>query len=931
MAASDFGILLQTKFRMPVLHSRIHARERLHQWSDLNSWAPLTLVEAPAGYGKTTYLQQCAERLLAAGAYLAWVSYDREDDRADAALAYFVAAISHACPPISSKILLFFEAYREGNEIELMTAIINLLEDWGEPLVIILDDLHWLTRDEIHQYLQFFVRNLPSTARCILSSRERWRWNWIDRPLGDQLTVIDADMLRFTDSETHEYLELIHGATIEPGAIRSILKKTEGWIAAIQLLGASIDGLASDGSFDRLASGRSKIQFDQLADATLKSLSAEDLAFLLQVAPLGRFTAPLARHVTGLENAEAILSKIEAMNLFLIALDGSRTWFRFHALFREFLVRRLDADATYNIKFIHAAASEWFSLADLPIEATHHALLSGDLTQVSRLLDTAIPRLVRYSQRSLLVSWLEHVSPSTTLEISVNAILAVIWSHISAREFEKATALVIRTEEILSSDDPPSYAQITPKDRPCLELAKVAIQRYEEPDRDNSQRIRDIDKTLASNWYLERGIAEHEMGHIHWQKNDLERAYIAFLEARSQTETDSHLSLLVDSVSNMADIRLQQGRLRDSRRLAEEVLDRLSTQPNYVDAQSGIEIPAVGHARLILAEIFFEAGELAQATPQLEAAEALVLLRGIPELILRGRILRAEIDAAGLSAERRAARFLDIGSLPLHADVNDATNILYARQIWTQIEAGQMQTAEAILEKNGLPVHNHGPSPQFKIKAAKERLYIALSYYHIAAGNYAAALSWLRHLASWARQSDRQMSLARIHGLLAICYQQQNRPDEAMRSVREMMMIGEQHELFTTIASLSPRLDVLIQNYCAIRARQFDHHEIQNAPLYASRFMRSGAISSASLTPSTGGDPDDITDFVDDYVEPLTDREKEILQLIERGLKNQEIADELLIAITSVKWHNKNIFAKLDVRRRTQAIAKARSLKLLAS
>lgn len=931
MAANDFGILLQTKFRMPVLRSHINDRDRLHRVGDPASGVPLTLVQAPAGYGKTTFLQQCAQRLLSAGHHLAWVSYDREDDRIDAVLAYFVAAIGHACPPISQKLAQYFEAYRVGHETALITAVINLLENSGEPLVIILDDLHCLADDNAHRFLQYFVKNLPRTTKCILSSREGLQWIWADQPLSDRFAVVDADMLRFTDAETVEYLELVHGSRIAPKVVHDITKKTEGWIAAIQLLGTAIDGMSDDASFDKLFSGKSKILFDQLADATLKSLSAEDLAFLLQVAPLGRFTAALARHVTGLDNAEEILGKIDSMNLFLISLDSTQTWFRFHALFKEFLVRRLEVDTAYDGKAIHAAASQWFSSADLPIEATHHALMSGDIGQASRLLDAAIPRLVRYSQRSLLVSWLEHVSPSTTLEISVNAILAVIWSHISAREFDKATALVLRAEEILSSEQPPAYAQITPKDRPCLELAKVAIQRYEEPGCDNAQRIRDIDKTLASNWYLERGIAEHEMGHNHWQKNELEKAYIAFLEARSQTEIDSHLSLLVDSVSNMADIRLQQGRVRDSSRLAEEVLDRLNNQPQHVKANAGIEIPAVGHSRLILAEVFYETGAFDDAKRQLDAAEGLVLLRGMPELILRGRLLRAEFDTMEMGAEMRAARFLDIGSIALHADVNDATNRLYARQVWTQIEAGHLPTAEAILEKNGLPVNSHGPSPQFKIRPAKEQLYIALGYYHIAAGNYSAALNWLRHMANWARQSGRQTSLARVHGLLAICFQQQKRPDDAMRAVREMMIIGEQHELFMSIAKLSPRLDELIQIYCSLRARQFDRHQVHDAPVYANRFVAPRGYAGPSSVMFADDDHDEAVYVTDEYVEALTDREKEILLLVEKGLKNQEIADELLIAITSVKWHIKNIFAKLDVRRRTQAVAKARGLKILAS
>lgn len=931
MIANDFGILLQTKFRMPALRSHLHDRDRLHLSIDPANWPALTLVQAPAGYGKTTFLQQCAQRLTTAGHHLAWVSYDREDDRVDAMLAYFVAAIGLACPAISQRITQYFEAYRQGGETELMTAIINLLGDWDEPLFIILDDLHCLTSGTAHKPLQYFIKNLPRTTKCILSSREPLHSDWVDQPLGNQFSLVDADMLRFTDAEAVEYLETVHGGRIDPRAISGIIQKTEGWIAAIQLLGTAMEGMKGDATFEKLASGKSKILFDQLAHATLKSLDAEDLAFLLQVAPLGRFTAELARHVTGLENAKAILDKIDAMNLFLIALDGSQTWFRFHALFQEFLVRRLEASSDYDAKVIHAAASQWFSSADLPIEATHHALLSGDIAQVSKLLDTAIPRLVRYSQRSLLVSWLEHVSPSTTLEISVNALLAVIWSHISTREFDKATALVERAETILSADRPPPYAQITPKDRPCLELAKVAIQRYEEPGRDTSQRIREIDKSLASNWYLERGLAQHEMGHNYWQKNELDRAYIAFLEARSQTEIDSHLSLQIDCVSNMADIRLQQGRLHDCQRLAEEVLDRLSIQAQYVDAHAGVEIPAVGHSRLILAEIFFEMGDLAEAKRQLEAAEGLILLRGMPELILRRRLLQTEFDTTKATPEHRAAQFLHIGAPALHADVNEAPNKLYARQVWTQIDAGQLFTAEAILEKNGLPVNGHGPSPQLKIKPAKETLYIALAYYHIAAGDYSTALNWLRYLGNWARQSGRQISLARIHGLLAICYQQQSRGDDAMRAVREMMVIGEQHEMFTSIARLSPRLDEMIQNYCDLRQRQFDRNEVQNAPAYLSRFARQHIATSGSAPSLTPVRREDRTEVAVEYVEPLTDREKEILLLVEKGLKNQEIADELLIAITSVKWHNKNIFAKLDVRRRTQAVAKARSLRILAS
>jgi len=916
------GILLQTKFRMPVLKSGVSDRERLNKYAATILSTPLTLVRAPAGYGKTTFLQQCARQLAAHSIKLVWVGYDVEDNRTDIALAYFVAALGYACKPIAGKLKHHFEAYREGAEQQLLTAIINILDEWRQPIVIMLDDLHTITNSTVHESFRFFIKNMPDTVRCILASRETLPWGFTNLPSNEYLAIIDADTLRFTASETMQLLNDVQAQNIDATVVQGITDKTEGWIAAIQLFAASLHKTGQHIHLDRHLSGKNKLLFDYLAEVTLQNLDDETLAFLLQTAPLGRFTVELCSLITGFDNVADIIGRLDAENLFLVPLDNEQTWFRFHALFNEFLLTKLQQDKRFDRKVIHATASKWFSGADLPIEAMHHALAAEDMEQVSQLLDSAARRSVRYSQRNLLVSWLEHISPDTILKAGVNATLAIIWSHISAREFEKASALVQKADEILSASEPPEYGKILPQDRPCLELAKVAIQRYEQPEKDNSNRVREIYSSLKSNWYLERAIADGEMGYIHWQRNELERAYVAFLEARAQTEAAQYHSLLADAMSCMADIRLQQGRLKDSYRLAEETMDRLGEQ-------AGMDIPATGHSQLILAEILFEQGEIDKVPAQLKSAENLVNLRGMPELILRSKLLRAKLEASEYTPEKKAEHFLKIGALSLHEDVNDATHQLYALQIWSLIEAGQLEMAEAILLKHGMPLSSPGPSPQFKVKTAKEHLYLALGYFHLAQQNFLPALNWFRFMAAWARRSGKNVSLARTQGLLAVCYLGQKRHDDAMRAIREMVMIAEQYELHTSIITLAPQIDALIQDYCAIRQQQFEQGDVASAPSYAAKLI---GLASPDTKQPGAHDPEegDGLDREDDYIESLTDREKEILLLIEKGLKNQEIADELLIAITSVKWHVKNIFAKLDVKRRTQAVAKARSLKILS-
>lgn len=915
------NILLQVKVLPPLLRADLCQRPRLLECAQAGNLPPLTLVRAPAGYGKTTFLQQIAQLVQRRGEHAAWLSFDRSDNHVDLTLAYLSAAFGQVNPAINERMAAHFERLQVGAETRLIAALIRALELWAQPVVLIIDDLHHITHPVAQECLRYFVNNAPSHVRCIFSSREPLPWEFERLSQPATTWIVDAGALRFTATETLHLLNEVRGCRLDDVAVHTVAEKTEGWIAGIQLFASSI-GRAEHGILlDQKLSGSNAMLFEYLAGAVLHGQSEEIASFLMQTAPLKRFTAGLCRKVTGQDNAGRILAQLERENLFLVPLDATREWFRYHTLFAEFLVAKLQRDRNYNLTAIHRKASRWFQANALPIEAMEHALAGADADQVAALLDAAARQSVRYSQFNMLVGWLEQLPPDAILRTSVNATLAVIWAHISCGHLDKAQGLIAKVQAILDGNTQFSHGEISPKDRPCLELAIIAVERQLAPEKDNFGRICAIRESLGANWHLERAIADAEIGLVHWRRNELEQAYIAMLEARAQAEAEGYFFLMANVISYMAVIRLQQGRLADSRRLCEEVIERFSGRP-------GDTIPATGFAQLILAEIDYEQDRMDAACERLRLADMLNRQRNSTELVLRGRLLAARIEASTLDMAALAENLLHVSNAAADRGQSKATNQLHALRAIALARAHQLQAAQAILANQKMPLSGTGPVPQQRLSAAEEPLFFALAYYHLAAGNHTIALNWFRFLMQWGRRTGREITRARATALIALTHAAQGRGEDAMRTLRELIEIASRLGLKRSICELGEDMRLLLRQYCEMREAQVRR---RGAPDQALDYARElFAVSSASQA-GAGVSPsaEVAARTVQGFTESLTRRELDVLRLVSDGLSNHEIADELLVATTSVKWHLKNIFSKLQVRNRTQAVARAREARII--
>jgi LuxR family maltose regulon positive regulatory protein len=919
--AVDPNILLQIKIVPPVLRTEVCHRPRLLERLQQPQPAQLTFVRAPAGYGKTTFLQQVADLVHRSGEHVSWLSFDRSDNQVEIALAYLSAAFGQVNPAINELMAAHFERLKHGAEIQLMSALIRALEQWGEPVMLIVDDLHNITRPVVQECLRFFVSHAPPQVRCVFASREPLPWEFEFLADPTKTRMIDAGLLRFSAPETLHLLKDIRGYRLDNEAVYALAEKTEGWIAGIQLFASSIGRSAHGMVLDQQISGSNAALFEYLAGAVLREQSPEISAFLMQTAPLGRFTAELCQTITGNDNAYALIGQLERENLFLVPLDANRQWYRYHTLFAEFLVAKLQREHAYDLTAIHRKASRWFQANALPMEAMQHALAAGDADQVAALLDTAARHSMRYSELNMLVGWLDQMPPDEILRAGVNATLAVIWAYIACRQFDKAQGLIAKVQAILDGRTPPAHGEISPRDRPCLELAIIALERQLRPEKDNSLRIREIRERLSADWNLERAIAEMELGHLHLRRNELEQAYVAMLQARAQAEAEGYFLLMADVLSLMADIRLQQGRLTDSRRLCEEVVERFSNR-------QGRAMPAIGFAHLILAEVDYEQNCIDEAYERLRLAHVLNKQRNSPELTLRGKLLAARIEARTLEPAAQTEHLLQIANSAIHGGCSAVANQLYGMQICALARSQQLQAAQAMLASHGMPVSSSGPAPQLPIDAAEEPLYLALGYYHYAAHNYGVALNWFRLLLQWSRRSGREISQARATALIALTYAAQNRTKDAMRTVRELVQIAERPGLARCIFDLDEKMRLLLRQYCEVRETRSQRDDEEQSAVYARRLLEiaetQGRICGAGAAPAEPAAPK-----TPGIAEPLTRRELEVLRLVNEGRSNQEIADELLIAATSVKWHMKNIFSKLYVSSRTQAIARAREAKII--
>ena len=399
--------MLATKLFPPTPRSELVARPGLAEQLDctLHRGHRLTLISAPAGFGKSTLLSDWAARRADADVAVAWLSLDEGDNALSRFLAHLWAALSGVGLDLDAEDLDDLSAESTSAAI---TAVVNELERVGQRRpgshwLLVLDDYHAIVEPDVHEAMTFLLDHLPEQLHLMVATRSDPPFPLSRLRSRGQLTEVRAAGLRFAPEEARAFLNEVMGLDLADSDVQALEERTEGWIAGLQLAALSLRGLAENGAivdFIKAFTGSNRLVIDYLVDEVLARQSAEVRDFLLRTSILQRLTGSLCDAVTGRTDGGRVLEELDRANVFVVALDGQRSWYRYHHLFGDVLRARLMAELPEQVPALHRAASRWYAGHDLLADAVQHALAAGDHERAAYLMESALPELRRTREDS---------------------------------------------------------------------------------------------------------------------------------------------------------------------------------------------------------------------------------------------------------------------------------------------------------------------------------------------------------------------------------------------------------------------------------------------------------------------------------------------------------------------------------------------------
>ena len=612
--------LLETKLYIPSLRSGLVSRPRLVERLDRGIGRKLTLVSAPAGFGKTTLLAEWLAATLPGERPSAWVSLDTNDNQPAIFWAYVIAALQKIRIGLGETARSLLESPQSPPIESVLTTLINDAGTIEDDFVLVLDDYHVIQNRSIHEALTFLLDHLPQRMHLIITCRS-------DPPLplarlrgrGESTEFRAAD-LSFTPDEAATFLNDMMGLRLSADDVAALETRTEGWIAGLQLAALSMQGREDITGFIQTFAGDDRYVIDYLVEEVLLRQPEEIRSFLMQTSILDRLTGPLCDTVTGGNDGRGMLEALERGNLFVVPLDDKRQWYRYHHLFADVLQSRLKAEQPGQISSLHRRASEWYERHGLEADAIRHALAAGDDARAATLIELAWSAMHRNYQDATWLGWAMEL-PDELVRASPVLSVGYAWALLNAGELEAGDARLRDTEWSLETaagmvvaDEtefrslPATLATARAFHAAALEDAHSAVQHARRAVELLSQRESD---------YFERGRAVAILGLAYWASGDLESAHRTFADGMADIHmAGKHQHLLTLSATYiLAEIRVAQGRLREAARTYEQSLQLATDQ-----GEPALPATAILHAGI--SEIHREWGDLESATQHLQRSEA---------------------------------------------------------------------------------------------------------------------------------------------------------------------------------------------------------------------------------------------------------------------------------------------------------------------
>ncbi len=900
------GDLLQTKLYIPPIRPSLVPRPHLIAKLKAGLAGKLTLVSAPAGFGKTTLV---SEWIADCERPFAWLSLDERDSDLTHFLTYLIAAIQTIAPTAGERTAALLASPNLPPTDAVLTALLNEMSAVPQEMALVLDDYHVVDARPIDAALTFLLDHLPPQLHLVITTREDPNLPLSRLRVRGQLTEIRAADLRFTLAETAVFLHQVTGLELSPAEIAALETRTEGWIAGLQLAALSMQGRGDVHSFIEAFAGDNRFIVDYLVDEVLQRQPQHIQRFLLQTAILNRLNGSLCTAVTHQEASSDLLEELERSNLFVIPLDDRRQWYRYHHLFADVLQARLMKERPEELPGLHQRASAWYEQNDFTADAVQHALAAQDFEGAARMIELAWAEMDRSRQSAIWLRWAKKL-PDELIRVRPVLSVGCAWAFLDAGELEAAEGRLRDAEQCLEA--PAGWVIADEEEFEYLPGSIASARTY------HALALGDMPGTvsyarqalglLPKEEHLRRGTPAALLGLAFWAEGNLIEAKQAFAEAMTSYQKAGNILFVITGAYVLAEMALAQGHLREAIKICEEALQL---------AQAHGEIAMRGAADLYteLSELHFEQNNLAAAKENLRQSKALGEETPLPRWRYRWHLAQAHIqEAAGnlgdaLDSLNEAERHYVRGPVP---DVRSVA-ALQAR-IW--VRQGRLSEAQQWVTDQGLSDGDDLSYLREFDHITLARILIARYRHDGTERTIREAMALLERLLPAAKAAGRTRSVLEILTLQALAHEAKGDTPAAFERLEKALALAEPEgfvRLFVGEGAPMEKLLTKMQDEYGLSETEGMKGYI---PKLHAAFSQQNDFLPASRTPQP-------------LFEPLSERELEVLQLVAQGFSNREIAERLFLALPTVKGHNRNIYSKLQVNRRTEAVARARELGIL--
>ena len=954
--------ILATKLYIPPPPPKVVVRTRLIERLNegLAEGRKLSLISAPAGFGKTTLISEWVHRkdqgpmqkdegrrMKAEGGSrnasresektdfhpfspspypspVAWLSLDEGDSDPTRFLSYLVAALRTIIPELGAGVSEILQAAQPPPAESILTALLNEIitlphpstrpiGQSGQGFMLVLDDYHVIDSRPVDEALTFLIEHLPPQMHLVITTREDPALPIPRLRARRQLTELRAVDLRFTPSEAAEFLDQVMDLHLSAEEVAALEDRTEGWIAGLQLAALSMRGQQDVSGFIRAFAGDHRYIVDYLIEEVLQCQPEAVRSFLLQTSILDRLNGSLCDAVTGQPGGKARLDTLQRGNFFLIPLYDRDHWYRYHHLFADVLHMHLMTEQPEQVPVLHRRASAWYEQNGSVAEAIRHALAGGDFERAAGLIELAAPAMHRIRQEATVLGWMKALPEELFRARPVLSILYV-GAIMSNGEIEGVESRLQDAERWLDRIDeararPAEMIVVNEQEfrrlpgSIAIYRAGQSLARGHLPNAMTfARRVLDL---APEEDHLGRGAAAALLGLAFWTSGDLEAAHRTFAEGMAQLQMAGNISDAVGGVLALADIRITQGRLHDAMRTYERALQL--ARENGTPALRGTADMYVG-----MSELEREHHDLQSATQLLLRSQEQGEHTGFPQHPYRWRVAMARI--------REAQGDLD-GALALL----DEAEPLYVSDFFPNVRPVAALKARAWVAQGRWSealgwAREQGLSAADDLSYLREFEHITLARIRLAqyrsdhAENpLGEAIGLLARLLKAAEAGGRMGSAIEILVLQALAYQARGDLSAALPPLERALTLAEPEGYVRIFLDEGSPMAGLLREAAAQRI----------LPYYTGRLLegfKDKRQSSRGSSPLPASQP---------LIEPLSQRELEVLRLFKTELSGPEIARELVIGLSTVRTHTKSIYSKLNVNNRRAAVRRAEELGLI--